>query len=137
MTLLPIIGITLLALFALSLLARRFEKAGSVLRWLARPFSIVGWACLHGSMACKKQLDNAEEWPPKANVIARIVYLVVALFVFAGDFALARLRSAAFFGVTAGKLAWLPLDTFSGLLWLCVSALWGIVLLDLIDLIPD
>src|SRR2546425_11603 len=32
--------------------------------------------------------------------------------------------------------SWLPLDSFSGLLWLCVSALWGIVLLDLIDLIP-
>ena len=137
MTILFIIGITLLVLFALSLLARRFEKAANGLRWLARPFSIIGWACLHGSLACKKQLDTAVEWPPKANVIARIVYLVVALFVFAGDFALARLRSAAFFGVTAGKLAWLPLDTFSGLLWLCVSALWGIVLLDLIDLIPD
>ncbi len=136
MTVLFIIGITLLALFALSLLARRFEKAANWLRWLARPFSIFGWACLQGSLACKKRLDNALEWPPKANVIARIVYLVVALFVYAGDFALARLRSAAFFGVTAGKLAWLPLDNFSGLLWLCVSALWGIVLLDLIDLIP-
>jgi hypothetical protein len=136
MTILFIIGITLLALFALSLLARRFEKAANGLRWLARPFSIIGWACLHGSIACQKQLENALEWPPKANVIARVVYLVVALFVFAGDFALARLRSAAFFGVIAGKLAWLPLDTFSGLLWLCVSALWGIVLLDLIDLIP-
>src|SRR6266849_953979 len=136
MTILPLIGITLLALFALSLLARRFEKAANGLRWLARPFSIIGWACLHGSMACKKQLDNALEWPPKANVIARLIYLVVALFVYAGDFALARLRSAALFGVTAGKLAWLPLDNFSGLLWLCVSALWGIVLFDLIDLIP-
>src|SRR6266568_1449960 len=77
MTVLFIIGITLLALFALSLLARRFEKAAN---WL---------------------------------------------------------RSAALFGVTAGKLAWLPLDNFSGLLWLCVSALWGIVLFDLIDLIPS
>src|SRR5579864_64384 len=112
MTILFIIGITLLALFALSLLARRFEKAGSVLRWLARPLSIVGWACLQGSMACKKHLENALEWPPKANVIARTVYLVLALFVYAGDFALARLRSAAFFGVTAGKLTWLPLDNF-------------------------
>jgi hypothetical protein len=98
--------------------------------------SIIGWACLHGSLACKNHLESAVEWPPKANVIARIVYLVVALFVYAGDFALSRLRSAALFGVVAGKLAWLPLDTFSGLLWLCVSALWGIVLLDLIDLIP-
>src|SRR6266699_2537061 len=136
MTVLFIIGITLLALFALSLLARRFEKAANWLRWLARPFSIFGWACLQGSLACKKRLDNALEWPPQANVIARIIYLVVALFVYAGDFALARLRSAALFGVTAGKLAWLPLDNFSGLLWLCVSALWGIVLFDLIDLIP-
>ena len=136
MTILFIIGITLLALLALSLLARRFEKAANGLRWLARPFSIVGWVCLHGSLACKNHLESASEWPPKANVIARIVYLVMALFVYAGDFALARLRSAALFGVTAGKLAWLPLDTFSGLLWLCVSALWGIVLLDLIDLIP-
>ncbi len=136
MTVLFIIGITLLALFALSLVARRFEKAANWLRWLARPFSIFGWACLQGSLACKKRLDNALEWPPKANVIARIIYLVVALFVYAGDFALARLRSAALFGVTAGKLAWLPLDNFSGLLWLCVSALWGIVLFDLIDLIP-
>ena len=44
MTILFIIGITLLALLALSLLARRFEKAAHGLRWLARPFSIIGWA---------------------------------------------------------------------------------------------
>src|SRR5260370_20418185 len=99
MALLLAILITLFALLALSLLARRFEQAAGTLRWLARPLSIFGWACLHGSMACKKHLESALEWPPKANLIARLLYLVLALFVFAGDFALARLRSAAFFGV--------------------------------------
>src|SRR5258708_12460631 len=136
MTILFIIGITLIALFALSLVARRFEKGANSLRWLARPFSIVGWACLHGSMVCKKRLENALEWPPKANVIARIVYLVVALFVYAGDFALARLRSAAFFGVTAGKLASLPLNTFSGFRCLALSPLFGTARFDLIYPFP-
>ena len=128
--------ICLMALFALSQLARRSEDAPGTLRLLARPFTLLGQAFQQGATTCREHLKSALEWPPKANVIARLVYLALALSVFAGDFALARLRSAAFFGVRAEKLSWLPLDSFSGLLWLCVSALWGIVLLDLIDLIP-
>ena len=65
----------------------------------------------------------------------RLLYLSLALCLLLGELPLTRLRSAYLFGLLVTNLK-LPLDVFTGLLWILIPAMWGVLLFETVGLVP-
>ena len=142
----------LLVILAMFFLASRSEQAGNGLIRLSRLINILGWASLHAANACKSacgktlphSLRTAEDGAGDIDthslvvyVIARLLYLLIALAVFLGDFPLTRLRGAALFGIPVANRGNLPLDIVNGLLWIAVPILCWAAAWDLWEQMPE
>jgi hypothetical protein len=147
-----LIGCIVAALVALFFLASRFEVAAAGLLRLSRLSNLIGWVLRITAQACKqtgaailpKSLRAGESDTEQSDthslvsyVIARVLYLGVALAVFIGDFPLTRLRGVALFGIPMTNNGSLPLDIVNGILWIAVPILCWATVWDLWEQMPE
>ena len=149
MPLLPIILVALLLLFILTV---KSKNVASVTRplgsWVASHAALLGWALMHVANLCKKAALGTLHWPAKpegiedsqhyfagVDVIMRLLYLALSICLLLGELPLTRLRSAYLFGLLVTNVK-LPLDVFTGLLWILIPAMWGVLLLETVGLVP-
>lgn len=152
----PILGgivvVTILLLILFLLIARARSDVSpmrALCTWLARPFSFLTFMCLRVATSCKNGcVDVLEKWPIGVETheqaargslwgvaMTRLLYLVISACVLLGEFPLGNLRSAALYHLLASDLR-LPLSLFTGLLWLLVPGVWGLLLAETVGLLP-
>jgi len=148
----PLLPIIIVVLFALFILTVKSRSVASVTRpfgsWVASHAALLGWALMHVANLCKIAALGTLHWPAKpegiedsqhyfagVDVIMRLLYLALAICLLLGELPLTRLRSAYLFGLLVTNLK-LPLDVFTGLLWILIPAMWGVLLLETVGLVP-
>jgi hypothetical protein len=109
---LVIIGLLLVALFSAMRCQKKALVVRSVCSWLAHPWLLLSWACLHIARLCMRGcvacLNRHEDTEVEATVsflmspaIARFVHLLMSSITLIAGFPFDILRTATLYGLTA------------------------------------